>query len=180
MRYHQTTRQEHLGGRVHDILQGQVLGGGSTVNAQVYIRGRATDYDEWQDILRANYDGVGWGWKDVLPHFRRMESNNRLNNDYHGMDDPMLISDPGHIDQMPRRFVRAMQGLGLPFNPDFNGPTQHGVGFYQFMNRGGKRISAAYAFVHPQSDNPNLDCRIHCEVQRIVVENGRPQASNTK
>ena len=173
MRYHRTTPQEHLGGRVHDIPQGHVLGGGSSVNAQVYMRGRPSDYDEWQDLLRASNDGVGWGWKDVLPHFRRMESNNRLNNEYHGTNGPMLVSDPGHIDRLSRWFVQAMQGLGLPFNPDFNGPEQHGVGFYQFMNRDGKRSSAAYAFVLPQKDNPNLDCRLHCEVQRIVVENGR-------
>lgn len=173
MRYHRTTPQEHLDGRVHDIPQGHVLGGGSSVNAQVYMRGRASDYDEWQDILRANNDGVGWGWKDVLPHFRRMESNNRLNNEFHGTDGPMLVSDPGHIDQVSRWFVQAMQGLGLPFNPDFNGSTQRGVGFYQFMNRDGKRSSAAYAYVLPQKDNADLDCRLHCEVQRIVVENGR-------
>ena len=173
MRYHRTTPQEHLGGRVHDIPQGHVLGGGSSVNAQVYMRGRASDYDEWQEILRGNNDGVGWGWKDVLPHFRRMEANNRLNNEYHGTDGPMLVSDPGHIDQMSRWFVQSMQGLGLPFNPDFNGPTQHGVGFYQFMNRDGKRSSAAYAYVLPQKDNPNLQCRLHSEVGRITIENGR-------
>ena len=173
MRYHRTTPQAHLGGRVHDIPQGHVLGGGSSVNAQVYIRGRASDYDAWQDVLRANNDGVGWGWKDVLPHFRRMESNNRLNNADHGTDGPMFVSDPGHIDQMSRWFVQAMQGLGLPFNPDFNGPEQHGVGFYQFMNRDGKRSSAAYAFILPQKGNPNLDCRLRCDVRRIVVENGR-------
>ena len=69
MRYHKTIPQEHLDGRVHDIPQGHVLGGGSSVNAQVYMRGRPSDYDEWQEILRGNNDNIGWGWKDVLPHF---------------------------------------------------------------------------------------------------------------
>ena len=173
MRYHQTTPQEHLNGRVHDIPQGHVLGGGSSVNAQVYMRGRPSDYDEWHEILRTTNDGVGWGWKDVLPHFRRMESNNRFCNEFHGTDGPMLVSDPGHIDTVSRWFVQSMQGLGLPFNSDFNGDLQHGVGFYQFMNRDGRRSSAAYAYVIPQRDNPGLSVRLHSEVQRIVVENGR-------
>lgn len=173
MRYHRTTPQAHLDGRVHDIPQGNVLGGGSSVNAQVYMRGRPSDYDEWHDKLRTANDGIGWGWKDVLPHFRRMESNNRFRDKFHGTDGPMLVSDPGHIDIMSRWFVQAMQELGLPFNSDFNGNLQHGVGFYQFMNRDGKRSSAAYAYVLPQRDNPNLAVRLHSEVQNIVVEQGR-------
>lgn len=173
MRYHKTTPQEHLDGRVHDIPQGNVLGGGSSVNAQVYIRGRPSDYDEWQDLLRGNNENVGWGWKDVLPHFRRMEANNRLNNEFHSPDGPMLVSDPGHIDQMSRWFVQAVQGLGEPFNPDFNGVSQRGVGFYQFMNRHGKRSSAAYAYILPQKSNRNLTVLLHAEAKRIVVENGK-------
>ena len=78
MRYHQTVPQEHLNGRVHDIPQGNVLGGGSSVNAQVYMRGRPSDYDEWDEALRGDNDYPGWGWTDVLPHFRAMEGNNRL------------------------------------------------------------------------------------------------------
>ena len=74
-------------------------------------------------------------WKDVLPHFRGMEGNNRLHNDLHGADGPLLVSDPGYIDDVSRWFVQSVQALGEPFNPDFNGPSQRGVGFYQFMNR---------------------------------------------
>jgi len=173
MHYHTTTPQEHLDGRQHDIPQGNVLGGGSSVNAQVYMRGRPDDYDEWQSILRGNNDTPGWGWEQVLPHFRRMESNNRLNNDLHGTGGPMLVSDPGHIDQMSRWFVQAVQGLGEPFNPDFNGPGQRGVGFYQFMNRHGKRSSAAYAYISPQEKNPNLQVQLHAAVERLIVEDGR-------
>ncbi|WP_136660692.1 GMC family oxidoreductase N-terminal domain-containing protein [Nitratireductor sp. XY-223] len=173
MRYHRTTPQDHLDGRVHEIPQGHVLGGGSSVNAQVYMRGRPADYDEWDDILRGNNDRVGWGWDDVLSHFVRMESNNRLNGAYHGTKGPMLVSDPGHIDQFSRWFVQAVQTMGEPFNSDFNGPSQRGVGFYQFMNRHGKRSSAAYAYVAPQESNPNLTVRLRCEVQKILVENGQ-------
>ncbi|MCY6382178.1 GMC family oxidoreductase [Hoeflea prorocentri] len=173
MRYHRTVPQEHLDGRVHDIPQGNVLGGGSSVNAQVYMRGRPSDYDEWDEVLRGNNDRVGWGWDDVLPHFVRMESNNRLNGAYHGTKGPMLVSDPGHIDEFSRWFVQAVQALGEPFNVDFNGASQRGVGFYQFMNRHGKRSSAAYAYVTPQENNPNLTVRLRCEVQKVVVESGR-------
>ena len=173
MRYHQTAPQEHLDGRVHDIPQANVLGGGSSVNAQVYMRGRPSDYDAWHGLLRGDNDYPGWSWRDVLPHFRGMEGNNRLNNELHGAEGPLLVSDPGHIDDMSRWFVQAVQALGEPYNHDFNGPTQRGVGFYQFMNRRGKRSSAAYAFLAEIERNPNLHLRLNARVRRIDIENGR-------
>lgn len=173
MKYHKTLPQPQLGGRVIEIPQAHVLGGGSSVNAQVYMRGRPADYNHWDDLLCGNNDRVGWRWEDVLPHFRAMESNNRLNNDLHGTTGEMQVSDPGHITDFSRWFVQAVQALDEPFNPDFNGVSQRGVGFYQFMNRHGKRSSAAYAFIAPQENNPNLSVRLHCAVQRIIIENGR-------
>ena len=149
MRYHRTVPQEHLHGRIHDIPQANVLGGGSSVNAQVYIRGRPSDYDEWDELLRGENDSPGWRWGDVLPHFRAMEGNSRLCDERHRADGPLLVSDPGHINDFSRWFVQAVQTLGEPFNHDFNGAAQRGVGFYQFMNRRGKRSSAAYAFIAP-------------------------------
>ncbi len=172
MRYHQTVPQEHLGNRVHDIPQGNVLGGGSSVNAQVYIRGRPSDYDEWHEMLRGDNDYPGWGWKDVLPHFRGMEGNNRLLNDLHGSEGPLLVSDPGHINEVSRWFVQSVQALGVPYNHDFNGPVQQGVGFYQFMNRAGKRSSAAYAFIAPIQNDPNFTLELNARVTRINIENG--------
>jgi choline dehydrogenase-like flavoprotein len=173
MRYHHTVPQEHLGGRVHDIPQGHVLGGGSSVNAQVYMRGRPADYDEWHELLRGDNDYPGWRWADVLPHFRGMEGNNRLHDERHGADGPLLVSDPGHVDDFSRWFVQAVQALGEPFNHDFNGPTQRGVGFYQFMNRSGKRSSAAYAFLAPLAGDRNLTIRLNAPVRRIEIEKGR-------
>ncbi|WP_376092897.1 GMC family oxidoreductase [Roseomonas sp. CCTCC AB2023176] len=173
MRYHQTVPQPHLDGRVHDIPQANVLGGGSSVNAQVYMRGRPSDYEGWHDLLRGDNDYPGWGWRDVLPHFRGMEGNDRLNDALHGADGPLLVSDPGHIDDMSRWFVQAVQGLGEPYNHDFNGPSQRGVGFYQFMNRRGRRSSAAYAFIAALEGNPNLTLRLNARVRRVVVANGR-------
>ena len=173
MRYHRTEPQAHLDDRVHDIPQGHVLGGGSSVNAQVYMRGRPSDYDAWDAILRGTNDGIGWGWKDVLPYFRAMENNNRFADDLHGSDGPLLVSDPGHIDDLSRWFVQAVQQLGEPFNPDFNGPTQRGVGFYQFTNRAGRRSSSAYAFLEPLERDSSLTVRLRSEVSRIIVENSR-------
>ncbi|WP_298261166.1 GMC family oxidoreductase N-terminal domain-containing protein [uncultured Litoreibacter sp.] len=173
MRYHKSDPQPHLDGRVQDIPQGNVLGGGSSVNAQVYMRGRPSDYDEWGEILRGSNDGVGWGWKDVLPYFRGMENNNRFAGELHGTQGPVQVSDPGHIDQMSRWFVQAVQAMGEPFNPDFNGATQRGVGFYQFTNRSGKRSSSAYAFLAPLKGNPDLVVKLHAEVAQIIIEKGR-------
>jgi choline dehydrogenase-like flavoprotein len=171
MRYHQTVPQEHLDNRVHDIPQGNVLGGGSSVNAQVYMRGRPSDYDAWHELLRGDNNYPGWGWRDVLPHFRGMEGNNRLLNDLHGSEGPLLVSDPGHINDVSRWFVQSLQAMGVPYNHDFNGSTQYGVGFYQFMNRRGKRSSAAYAFISPLAGNPNLTVELNARVHRIEISN---------
>jgi len=172
MRYHQTVPQEHLDNRVHDIPQGNVLGGGSSVNAQVYMRGRPSDYDEWHELLRGDNDYPGWGWKDVLPHFRGMEGNNRLHNDLHNSSGPLLVSDPGHIEDLSRWFVQAVQSMGEPYNHDFNGTTQRGVGFYQFMNRRGKRSSAAYAFIAPLEGRKNFTLELNARARHIDIEKG--------
>ncbi len=173
MRYHKTTPQDHLGGRVHEISQGNVLGGGTSVNAQVYMRGRPSDYDEWDAMLRGNNEGVRWDWQNVLPHFRGMEGNNRLYDERHNSEGPLLVSDPGHIDEISRWFVQTMQGLGVPFTPDFNGTSQRGVGFYQFMNRRGKRSSAAYAFIEPLRNDHRLKVKLNASVLRIVLDGRR-------
>ena len=184
MRYHQTVPQEHLDDRVHDIPQGNVLGGGSSVNAQVYMRGRPSDYDAWHELLRGDNDYPGWGWKDVLPHFRGMEGNNRLHNELHGSDGPLLVSDPGHIDDVSRWFVQSVQAMGEPFNHDFNGAAQRGVGFYQFMNRRGKRSSAAYAFIEPLEGRSNFTARTRCpraagSTSRTALPKASPTATRT-
>ena len=173
MTYHQTVPQAHLHGRVHDIPQGNVLGGGTSVNAQVYMRGRPSDYDEWDDILRGSNDGASWGWSTVLKHFRRIEGNNRLSNDLHGTDGPLQVSDPGYVDDVSRWFVQSVQEKGEPFTTDFNGPAQRGVGFYQFMNRRGKRSSAAYAYVEQLKHDRRLTVRLRATVTRINIEAGR-------
>ncbi len=173
MTYHATVPQEHLHGRVHDIPQGNVLGGGTSVNAQVYMRGRPADYDAWDELLRGNNDGARWDWQTVLAHFRRMEGNERILDARHGGDGPLQVSDPAHVDDVSRWFLQSVQAKGVPLTHDFNGPTQTGVGFYQFMNRRGRRCSAAYAFVDPLKDDPRLTLRLRARVRKVEIENGR-------
>ncbi len=172
---HESVPQEQLGGRTAEIPQGNVLGGGSTVNGQAYVRGRPSDYDGWHEILHGSNDAVSWQWKDILPHFKRMEANQKFNDEYHGAEGKLIVSDPGYIDDMARWFVQALQAQGEPFNPDFNGKTQRGVGYFQFTYDRGQRVSAAYAFIEPlmKAKNPDLTVRLRAAVQRIVVEGGR-------
>jgi choline dehydrogenase-like flavoprotein len=102
-----------------------------------------------------------------------MEGNNRLNNDLHGAGGPLLVSDPGHIEDLSRWFVQSVQAMGEPYNHDFNGATQRGTGFYQFMNRRGKRSSAAYAFIAPLEGRKNFTLELNARVSRIDIEKGR-------
>lgn len=172
---HESVPQEQLGGRRAEIPQGNVLGGGSTVNGQAYVRGRPSDYDNWHEILRGNNDSLSWEWQDVLPHFKRLECNQKFNDDLHGTEGKLIVSDPGYIDDMARWFVQALQAQGEPFNPDFNGKQQRGVGYFQFTYLNGQRQSAAYAFIEPlmKAKNPNLDVRLEAAVQKIIFENSR-------
>jgi len=172
MTYHKTPPQPQLDGREHDIPQGNVLGGGSSVNAQVYIRGRASDYDTWNAGLRQGGNAPRWDWQTMLPYFRGMEGNDRLTGDLHGADGPLMVSDPGHVDDTSRWFVQSMQALGVPYSHDFNGARQTGTGFYQFTNRKGRRASAARVMIDPIRDNPNLTLRLRARVDRLVIEGG--------
>lgn len=170
---HESVPQPQLDGRTAEIPQGNVLGGGSTVNGQAYVRGRPSDYDGWHEILRGNNDSLSWRWEDILPHFKRLESNQKFNDEYHGVDGKLIVSDPGYIDDMARWFVQSLQAQGEPFNPDFNGARQRGVGYFQFTYLDGQRQSAAYAFLDPLKNDPRLTIRLNASVQRLVIENGR-------
>ena len=170
---HHSLPQDHLAGRRSEIPQGNVLGGGSTVNGQVYIRGRPGDYDNWHDLLRGNNDAVGWKWDDVLPYFRRVEGNRKFNDEFHGVDGPLSVSDPGHVDDVSHWFVQTLQTQGVPFNPDFNGSRQHGVGYFQFTYNQGRRVSAASAFIDPLKGNPDLTVCLGSQVQKIMIEKGQ-------
>ncbi len=169
--YHKTNPQKHLDNRENIIPQGNVLGGGTSINAQVYMRGRAEDYNEWHDILRVNNDSANWDWDTVLPYFKEMENNSRLENKYHSKKGQLNVSDSTHIDQLTYDFIESVASLGVEKIDDFNDEIQRGVGFYQFMNKKGRRSSSASAFIEPQKNNPNLKLLLRTTVKEIIIEN---------
>jgi choline dehydrogenase len=167
-RFH-TVPQKNLDNRSVWYPQGKTLGGSSSINAMIYIRCQKEDYDNW-----AKLGNEGWSYEDVLPYFRKSEDNDRLADRYHGEGGPLWVSDQVGVHELTRAFVRAAQQYGLPFNPDFNGDTMYGAGFYQVTCRHGRRRSAAVSYLHPvRRKRPNLTVRTHARVLRIVVENGR-------
>lgn len=161
--------QTRLGGRAPIIPQGRVLGGGSSVNAMVYIRGQAADYDDW---ARATGD-AGWSYQSLLPVFTAMEGNERLNNAYHGIAGPWKVSDGRHLSDLSRAYVAAAQAIGLPFTDDFNGKSQIGTGFFQTNTFQGKRVSAVDAFLRPAMETGRIEIKTDCLVERVIVENNR-------
>jgi len=169
--YHKTNPQKHLGNRQNIIPQGNVLGGGTSINAQVYMRGRAEDYNEWDDILRVNNDNVKWDWDTLLPYFKEMENNSRLENKYHSKQGKLNVSDSDYVDQLTYDFINSVASLGVERTDDFNGEKQKGVGLYQFMNKKGKRSSAAHAFIEPHKNNSKLKLLLRTTVKKIIIEN---------
>jgi choline dehydrogenase-like flavoprotein len=163
--------QDKQGGITPPYTQARVLGGGSSINAQVYIRGTADDYDGWERM-----GCRGWSYRDVLPYFRRSESNNRFADEFHGNDGPLGVSDQRHTHPLSRAFIRACQQYGMPYNGDFNGQRQSGAGLYQVTNRNGRRCSAAVAYLHPARRRPNLTLRTGVFVQRLIMEKDRATA----
>lgn len=157
---HRSEPQDQLGGRRHIIMQANVLGGGSSVNAMVYMRGRPSDYDGWDALVR----GAGWGYADILPHFIAQEANQRLNDEFHGIDGPLKVSDPAYACEMSYIYLRTMQALGVPFADDFNGRDQAGVGFMQYTIGSRRRCSAVTAFLDPVRHNPRLTLRTGARV----------------
>ena len=156
-------------GRQMIFPQGRVLGGGSSINAMVYTRGHAQDYDAW-----ASEEGcAGWSYADVLPYFRRAEDNERLVDRYHGSGGPLGVSDLVSPHYLTKAFVRAAQEAGLPYNPDFNGARQEGCGIYQVTQRGARRCSAAVGYLKPALGRPNLTVLTGCHATRILIEHGR-------
>lgn len=166
---HRTVPQAQLGNRVQVIPQGKVLGGGSSVNAQAYMRGRAADYDAWGRIAGSDL----WSWERILPHFVRPERNQKFNNAFHGCGGALRVSDPGFVCDLSHIYVQTLQGMGLPFTPDFNQGAPGGVGYPQVTAGGGRRCSAVDAFLRPVLDNPNLVVETGARVQRLLIESGR-------
>jgi choline dehydrogenase len=161
---HSAPEAECLGRRI-TLPRGRVLGGSSSVNAMVYIRGNPLDYDSW---------GVsGWSWSDLLPYFLKAEDNERGASELHGVGGPLAVSEERSHNKISRAFVEAGVEAGLPRNPDFNGAEQDGVGLYQVTQRGGMRASTAVSYLHPVMERANLTVMPYMQVQRILFEGTR-------
>ena len=165
---YETVPQPGLNGRTGYQPRGRGLGGSSAINAMVYIRGHAFDYDQW-----ASLGATGWSYADVLPYFKRAEGNERGADDFHGADGPLNVMDQRWPNVTSRRFVESAAALQLPRTPDFNGAQQEGFGLYQVTQKAGERWSAARAYVEPLREKANFAIRTGALVEKIVVEDGR-------
>ena len=163
-----TAPQREIDSRQMWYPQGRVLGGGSSINAMIYARGNARDYDGWAEAGCSS-----WSYRDVLPYFKRPEDNERFHNEYHGSGGPLGVSDPVRPLAISAAFVRAAQQAGLPYNPDFNGAAQAGCGYYQVTNRDARRCSGVDAFLRPAMARRNLTVETRTMATRVAVEKGR-------
>ena len=161
--------QERLNGRTTKVPQANVLGGGSSVNAMIYMRGKPEEYDEWD----AASGGAGWTWRHMLPHYTRLEGNQRHVMPLHGTDGPLKVSDHVYICDMAWIYLQTLQNMGVPFNNDFNSGNQYGVGFMQLTTDHGKRCSAATAFVKPLARDKRLSVKTGAQVTRLLFEGDR-------
>jgi choline dehydrogenase-like flavoprotein len=164
-----TVPQTQLKGRVLRFTQAKVIGGGSSINAQLYTRGVPADYDDWVSEEGA----IGWSYRDVLPYFKRAENNQRFANEFHAYGGPLGVSNP--ISPLPicEAFFQAGQELGIPFNPDFNGVRQEGLGYYQLTQLDARRSSTSTGYLSPIRDRSNLHVMLETQVLRVVVEQRR-------
>ncbi len=155
-------------GRAHFCPRGKGVGGSSAINGMIYIRGAASDYDHW-----AQLGARGWSYADVLPYFRRAESNSRGGDAFHGGEGPLGVSDVANDYSAVEAFVAAGIEAGYPRNPDFNGAATEGVGHYQFTIKDGKRASVRAAYIDPIAHRPNLTILTGGHVAMINLEGRR-------
>jgi choline dehydrogenase len=158
-----------LNGQRDYYPRGKILGGSSSINAMVYIRGHRQDYEDWKSA-----GNTGWGWEDLLPVYKAMEGYAAGDPAWRGHNGPVFISDLGHqAHPLCRPYIEAAQAAGLAYTPDFNGAEQEGVGLYQFTIKGGRRLSAARAFLRPAMTRSNLRVETHAHVTRVLFEGNR-------
>ncbi len=167
-RIFETEPGEGSGGRAIPWPRGRIVGGSSSINGLIFIRGQHEDFDDW-----AQLGAVGWSYEDVLPHFKRLERFQGGEDAYHGRDGDLPVSALRNQNEACQAWVRAAMEYGLPFNPDFNGETTKGVGTYQLSIGRRYRASAAAAFLRPALKRDNIDLLTKAHVTRVVIEKGR-------
>lgn len=164
-----TAPQRHANNREIPYAQARVLGGGSSINAEVFTRGHPSDYDRWAEEEGA----TGWAYKDIRKYFLRSEGNSVLSGPEHGAEGPLGVSNIPDPNPMTRAFVQSCQEMGMPYNPDFNGGMQAGAGFYQTTTRNGRRCSAAVGYLRPAMGRANLTVITGALILRVVFEGSR-------
>ncbi|MDP3960743.1 MAG: GMC family oxidoreductase N-terminal domain-containing protein [Pseudorhodobacter sp.] len=166
---YQTEPDPGLAGQRDHWPRGKLLGGSSSINAMVWIRGHRDDYDEW-----AAAGNPGWGWDDVLPAYQAIEDNEAGADAFRGKGGPLFISaNTSGLHPLVKDYIAACESAGLPFNPDFNGARQEGAGTYQMTIKNARRNSTARAFLRPASTRANLRLITRAQVTRVVIEDGR-------
>ena len=163
----ETVPQKGLNGRKGYQPRGKCLGGSSAINAMIYIRGNAQDYDDW-----SAQGNEGWSYQEVLPYFIKSEKNERIKNQYHGNDGPLSVIDLRSDNPLQARYLEAAKELGYPILDDFNSAEQEGLGVYQVTHINGERCSTARAYLFPHLERKNLTVEIHAVTHRIIIENG--------
>jgi choline dehydrogenase-like flavoprotein len=164
----QTDAEPGLNDRTIYLAHGRVLGGSSSINSMVYLRGSRADYDDW-----ARDGATGWSYDEVLPYFRRAEDNERGETHYHGVGGPLSVSDGRSKHPLGAAFLEAAQQAGYRLSDDLNGPSQEGIGYVQVTQRNGRRCSAATAYLHPNLSRPNLSVRVEAHVTQVLFEGDR-------
>jgi choline dehydrogenase len=159
---YRTVPQTHCNLRRFGWPRGRTLGGSSSINYMIYIRGHRADYDHWRRL-----GNEGWSYEDVLPIFTRSEHNERLEDSFHGRGGPLNVADHRVRHPLSEMFVAAAMNAGVPHNPDFNGAAQDGCGFYQLTQKDGARLSTASAFLRPAAGRPNLAVLTNALATRI-------------
>ena len=165
---YQTEPEQGLNGRSVFQPRGKVLGGSSSINGLLYVRGQHEDYDRWRQ-----HGNLGWGFDDVLPYFKKAEDQTRGADDFHAVGGPLPVSDWRHADPLSAAFVDAAAEVGFPKNSDFNGATQEGAGFFQTTTRGGRRASTAVAYLRSAKARSNLHVETSALAERIMFEGRR-------
>lgn len=155
-----------LNGRSIDWPRGKTLGGSSSINGLLYIRGQREDYDQWRQM-----GNTGWSYDDVLPYFRRSENQERGANDYHGRDGPLHVTNMRVHREVCQALIDGAEEIGIPRNDDFNGATQEGAGYFQLTANKGRRCSTSVGYLKPARSRSNLKIVTHAHVERLLFEN---------
>jgi choline dehydrogenase-like flavoprotein len=165
---HSTAPEPQCDNRRLFLPRGKVLGGSSSTNATIYIRGHRRDYEEWREL-----GCEGWGWDDLLPYFKRAEDNERGPSALHGVGGPLPVADVRYHNAIQQSFIDAAIAHGLPANDDFNGPDQEGVGWYQTTTCDGLRASTAEAYLRPAESRPNLTIETRVHALNVIFKGTR-------